>query len=136
MKATISQRFKIQGCTVDIECDCWFIFFCKKVPSNAGNLEWKVQYATLFYEKDKLIPVDGSSVPNFDEGELNAYPEGYRYLGAAQSILGHKVLQGLPMLQNKGSFDMYNAMQLWSQGKDVGRLLGVPGGLKDINGVY
>lgn len=50
----------------------------------------------LFYEKDKVIPVDGHSVPDFDDSELNKYPEGYRYLGAAQSTLGHHILMICP----------------------------------------
>jgi hypothetical protein len=134
MKATITQRFNIHGCAVDVECDCRFIFFCKKIKSDAGNLEWKAQYVKLFYEKDKVIPVDGNSAPDFDERELNVYPEGYRYLGAAQSTLGHKVLYSLPTLQNRAFFDMYDAMETWLQGKDVGLFLGVPEGPTDTNG--
>lgn len=126
MKATITQRFNIQGCSVDIECDCRFQFFCKKIPSKSGSLEWKTQYVKLIYEKDKMIPVDGQSVPKFDEAQLNLYPEGYRYLGLAQSTLGHQVLPGLPILNNKAFFEMYDAINLWLQGDDIGRLLGVP----------
>ena len=78
MKATITQRFQLAGGVADIDCDCRFIFFCKKVPPH-GNFEWKVKYVKLFYEKDKVIPVDGRPIPKFDPVELSRYPEGYRF---------------------------------------------------------
>jgi hypothetical protein len=74
MKATITQRFTIDSIDVDVECDCRFIFWCKK-----ENGEWKVQYNRLFYEKDKLIPVDGKTVPVFGKEQLEKYPVGYTY---------------------------------------------------------
>jgi len=122
MKATITQRFSIEGNAVDVECDCRFIFFCAKFPS----VGWKTQYVKLFYEKDKMIPVDGKSVPEFDKAELKKYPVGYQYLGVAQAMLGHKILDGLPTMDNKAFYTMYEAMDQWLQGKSVGKLLGVP----------
>lgn len=114
MKATITQRFILQGIPVDIECDCRFIFFAK-----IENGEWKAQYVKLFYEKDKMIPVDGKTVPTFPAEELAKYTEGYQYLGAAQNSLGHKILNDLPNANNKGWFDMYSAMADWLQGKEI-----------------
>ena len=46
-------------------------------------------------------------------------------LGAAQSSLGYKVLDSLPTLNNREFFEMYNAMNLWLQGDNVGYALGV-----------
>lgn len=114
MKATITQRFTIQGIPVDIECDCRFIFFAK-----IEDGEWKAQYVKLFYEKDKMIPVNGKDVPTFPQEELDKYTEGYKYLGAAQNSLGHKILNDLPNANNKGWYDMYKAMADWLQGKDI-----------------
>lgn len=130
MKATITQRFIFESdISVDIECDCRFIFFCKKEPtSTSGSTPvWKTQYVKLFYEKDKMIPVDGKTVPTFDKAELKKYPVGYQFLGAAQATLGHMILDDLPTMDNKGFFDMYEAMEQWLQGKAVGKILGVPG---------
>lgn len=71
MKATITQRFTIDGIPCDVDCDNRFIFFCKKI----GN-DWKIQWSKLFYEKDKLVPVDGKTVPQFPKEELSKYTEG------------------------------------------------------------
>lgn len=114
MKATITQRFTLQGIPVDIECDCRFIFFAK-----IEDGEWKAQYVKLFYEKDKMISVNGKDVPHFPQEELDKYTEGYKYLGAAQNSLGHAILKDLPNANNQGWYDMYSAMADWLQGKEI-----------------
>lgn len=114
MKATITQRFTLQGIPVDIDCDCRFIFFCK-----LENNEWKAQYVKLFYEKDKVVPINGKDVPEFSRSELEQYTLGYQYLSAAQHALGHPILNDLPNANNKGFTDMYKAMADWIEGKDI-----------------
>lgn len=128
MKATITQRFDYDGVRFDMECDTRFIFFCHKSPTStsSGRPEWKTQYVKLFYEKDKLVPTDGHTVPKFEKSELEKHPEGYQYLGAAQARLGHKILGGLPTMNNQGFYDLYTAIDDWLQGKDVAKVLGVP----------
>ena len=71
MKATITQRFTIDGIPCDIDADGRFIFFCKMTPQG-----WKTQWVKLFYEKDKVVPVDGKAVPHFPKSELAKYTEG------------------------------------------------------------
>lgn len=116
MKATITQRFVIDGIAIDVECDCRFIFFCKKMGDS-----WKANYVKLFYEKDKVVPVDGQNIPKgvFVKEELDKYTEGYQYLAVAQATLGHPILNDLPNAMNKGFFKMYEIMEDWMQGKDV-----------------
>ena len=116
MKATITQRFSMRGVEIDVECDCRFIFFCRIEDS-----EWKAQYVKLFYEKDRVVPVNGRDVPEgvFVKEELDKYTEGYKYLAVAQNSLGHKILIDLPNAENKGFHDMYASMADWLQGKDV-----------------
>lgn len=114
MKATITQRCTIQDIPVDIDCDCRFIFFCKLEDGN-----WKAQYVRLFYEKDKVVPVDGRTVPEFSKDALAKHTPGYQYLAAAQHALGHEILEGLPDACNEGFFKMYDAMADWLEGKDV-----------------
>ncbi|KAJ5640947.1 hypothetical protein N7528_000572 [Penicillium herquei] len=127
MKATITQRFIIDGITFDVDCDSRFIFFCQKEKSKkTGQLGWKTKYYKVIYEKDRVIPVDGKTVPTFQESELKKYPPGYRYLGAAQATLGHKVLTDLPTFEGEGMFKMYQAMDTWLEGGDIEQLLGVP----------
>lgn len=114
MKATITQRFVMDGIPIDIDCDCRFIFFCKKEDN-----EWKVQYVKLFYEKDKVVPIDGKTVPDFPKEELAKYTPGYQYLAVAQHSLGHPILKALPNANNEGFRGMYTAMADWIQGKEV-----------------
>ena len=126
MKTTITQRFEIDGITFDVDCDNRFIFWCQKEKSKrTGQLGWKIKYYKVFYEKDRIVPVDGKSVPTFDPAELAKYPEGYRYLGAAQATLGHKILLDLPTMNNEGFSKMYQAMDKWLEGGEVEDLLGI-----------
>jgi hypothetical protein len=114
MKATITQRFAMKGIPIDVECDCRFIFFCK-----IEDGEWKAQYVKLFYEKDKVVPVNGKDVPEFPQSELDKYTEGYKYLAVAQNSLGHPILNDLPNAGNKGWYDMYQSMADWLEGKEI-----------------
>lgn len=78
MKATITQRFAdLEGVECDIDCDCRFIFFCKKLADG-----WKAQWVKLFYEKDKVVPIDGKTVPQFPKSELAKYTQGERDSGS------------------------------------------------------
>ena len=101
MKATITQRFTIDGCEVDAESDCRFCFFWVNTRSDApvgrNNGEWKARYVRHWYEKDKLIPVNSSKVPVLDEGKLAEFPSGYRHLAYCQEkTMGVTVLKNMP----------------------------------------
>lgn len=112
MKATITQRFNLDGAEVDAESDCRFCFFWEKQSSG----DWQARFVRHWYEKvstslkktswcvvhsptfqDKLIPVNPSIVPKLDHEKLNGYPSGYRYLAYCQEkTMGVKVLLDLP----------------------------------------
>ncbi|KAI0834531.1 hypothetical protein F5Y06DRAFT_289804 [Hypoxylon sp. FL0890] len=146
MKATITQRFRIGGdramgiepIVFDVDCDSRFHFFCFHDP-DAGA--WKVKYVKLIYEKDKIVPVDGKTPPSFTKEALDRYPEGYKYLGAAQSMLGHDVDVSLPTVQgpehgpaNAMWLDLYNKMGQWLDGaEDID--LSTTSGHKKTNGM-
>ncbi|KAL7625929.1 hypothetical protein AAE478_002698 [Parahypoxylon ruwenzoriense] len=129
MKATITQRFKIGHDTLgtepisfDVDCDCRFHFFCLRDPDTNA---WMVKYVKLIYEKDKLVPIDGKTLPSFSKKILDKYPEGYKYLGAAQSMLGHEVDTSLPTIQgpecgpaNLLWLEMYEKIEQWLDGAE------------------
>jgi hypothetical protein len=116
MKATITHRFTFPESQFDVDCDCRFIFFCERVPGQG----WKAKYVKLFYEKDKVVPVDGCTAPRFEEDELARYPNGYCYLGAAQARLGYDIDVSLPTPFDAKVWDkMYGEMEKWLDGKDV-----------------
>ncbi|KAK7987479.1 Pea pathogenicity protein 2 [Apiospora arundinis] len=130
MKATITQRFQTQasqanvfcpeGAEYDVDCDCRFIFFCVKQDAENGGKEWKAKYVKLFYEKDKVVPVDGNRAPTFAPELLNSFPEGYRHLAAAQSGLGYPVTRCLPTARDHDAWHaMYGKMEQWLAGSDV-----------------
>ncbi|AEO69764.1 uncharacterized protein THITE_114367 [Thermothielavioides terrestris NRRL 8126] len=138
MKATITHRFKFDSATCtasngsdgggvttpllaqpaefDVDCDCRFIFFCEK---DAATGEWKAKYVKLFYEKDKVVPVDGHTAPRFSAEELARIPEGYKYLGAAQARLGYQIDLDLPTAGGELWARMYGEMEKWLDGKRV-----------------
>jgi hypothetical protein len=118
MKATVTQRFRSAdaGPPYDVDCDCRYIFFCKTDPGCNG--EWKVQFVKIIYEKDKLCAVDGKTVPEFAVEELQKYPAGYRYLGAAQARLGHCINTQLATLDEPYWSKMYECMEKWLEGLD------------------
>jgi hypothetical protein len=138
MKATITQRFALPGpgsgsgdtvetVIFDVDCDCRFQFFCLEQPAEypSRRPEWKVRYVKLIYDKDKVVPVDGKTAPTFSRDALRRCPEGYRYLAAAQRMLGHDVDEFLPTIQGpeKGAahclwLDMYEKMGRWLDGND------------------
>ncbi|KAI2470464.1 hypothetical protein F4781DRAFT_173724 [Annulohypoxylon bovei var. microspora] len=130
MKATITQRFRIGGddrtgtepIVFDVDCDCRFHFFCLRDSASGA---WKVKYVKLIYEKDKLVPADGKTSPSFAKEVLDRYPEGYKYLGAAQSMLGHDIDVSLPTTQSPDLgtanglwLELYDKMGQWLDGSE------------------
>lgn len=63
----------------DVDCDCCFIFFVEK--NVLINNEWKMWYVKFFYEKDKVVMVDGFMVLRFSKVEFERILKGYKYLG-------------------------------------------------------
>jgi hypothetical protein len=123
MKATITQRFEIDGCEVDAESDCRFCFFWEK--SSDGH--WAARFVRHWYEKDKLIPVNPAEVPILDSKKLATYPSGYRYLAYCQEEkMGAKVLLDMPghrrendSMWGKKHDDLYRQCKSWVEGQEV-----------------
>lgn len=81
LKATITQRFDLDGCEVDAEADCRFAFFWEKGTDDVTDIpkgEWRARFVRHWYEKDWLKPVNPNKIPKLDEAQLAKYPSGYR----------------------------------------------------------
>jgi hypothetical protein len=123
MKATITQRFTIDGCDVDAESDCRFCFFFEKEADG----RWLARFVRHWYEKDKLIPVDPRRIPKMDDEKLNTFPVGYRYLAYCQEeTMGAKVMRDMPGHRREGSNpcgkkhdQLYIQCKDWVEGKEV-----------------
>lgn len=137
MKVTITQRFIDPSTKIeyDIDCDARFIMYCLKtpVPENAGNPVpgtglgphassggWKIQFVKLIYEKDKVVSVDGKSVPTFSKEELDKYAYAHRYLAAARARQGEHPRTDMPtLIETEQFWNMYHAIDEWLNGHDV-----------------
>ncbi|GME41178.1 probable pathogenesis associated protein Pep2 [Neofusicoccum parvum] len=122
MKATITQRFTIDGAEVDAECDCRFCFFFEKIDGR-----WGARFVRHWYEKDKLIPVNPAKIPVLDEEKLKSYPQGYKCLTYCQeATMGVKVLMDMPGHRrdvgtpNGEKHDvLYRQAKAWVEGKEI-----------------
>ncbi|KAI0480900.1 hypothetical protein GGR56DRAFT_688302 [Xylariaceae sp. FL0804] len=150
MKATITQRFTlppsspgVEPVVFDVDCDSRFQFFCQRTGPPGGG-EWRVKYVKLIYDKDKVVAVDGGrAVPAFAPQALARYPAGYRYLGAAQALLGHDVDARLPTIQSESDpgaanaswLDMYEKAGQWLDGRsDIDLNTGAEGAVAEADG--
>jgi hypothetical protein len=124
MKATITQRFDLDGIEADAESDCRFVFFWSKDISTG---KWGANFVRHFYEKDKLIPVNPNRVPRLNLQKLSEFPVGYRYLGYCQEItMGVKVIKDLPGHRreidtaNRQKHDiLYEQIKAWMDGEKI-----------------
>lgn len=122
MKATITQRFKIDGVEVDAEADCRFCFFFEKVDGR-----WGAQFVRHWYEKDKLLPVIPNQFPEINVEKLNSYPEGYKCLAYCQELtMGVTVLKDMPgHRRHEGTACgqkhdlLYRLAKEWLEGKEI-----------------
>ena len=132
MKATITQRFEIQGCEVDAESDCRFCFFWQKETTGSDGEgmkegEWRARFVRHWYEKDKLIAINPAQVPVLDEERLAAYPTGYRYLAYCQEeTMGVKVMRDMPGHRREAGNvcgrkhdELYWLCKRWVEGEEV-----------------
>jgi hypothetical protein len=92
LKATITQRFEVDGSEFDVEADCRFCFFFEKVDGR-----WGARLVRHWYEKDKMLPTQPGQFPQVDKERLKKYPPGYKYLAYWQeATMGIEVLLDMP----------------------------------------
>ncbi len=110
-KMTISQRAPVHGVMVDVLCTGRFYDFFEK-----RNDRWAIVLRRLFYEKDRMDPVDPSKTVQLDPKILAQFPEGYCHLAYLQSGLGFKVKVDMPGLRGPDADALYALGKKWLAG--------------------
>jgi hypothetical protein len=110
-KMTISQRAPVHGVEVDVLCTGRFYDFFEK-----RNERWAIVLRRLFYEKDRMDPVDPSKTVQLDPKVLDQFPVGYRHLAYLQSSLGFKVKTDMPGLRGPDADALYALGKKWLSG--------------------
>jgi hypothetical protein len=113
-KMTISQRAPVHDVMVDVLCTGRFYDFFEK-----RNDRWAIVLRRLFYEKDRMDPVDPSKTVQLDPKILAQFPEGYRHLAYLQSGLGFKVKTDMPGLRGPDADALYALGKKWLAGGEV-----------------
>src|ERR1700675_2774282 len=93
-KMTISQRALVHDVQVDVLCTGRFYDFFEKRDGR-----WAIVLRRLFYEKDRMDPVDPSKTLTLDAKLLSKFPEGYRHLAYLQSGIGYPIKKDMPGLK-------------------------------------
>jgi hypothetical protein len=113
-KMTISQRARVHEILVDVLCTGRFYDFFEKRTDR-----WGIVLRRLFYEKDRMDPVDLSQTLRLDTKILERFPEGYRHLGYLQSGLGYNVKTDMPGLKGPEAEALYSRGKKWLAGEPL-----------------
>jgi hypothetical protein len=110
-KMTIAQRAPVHGVMCDVLCTGRFYDFLEK-----RNGKWAIVLRRLFYEKDRMDPVDPSATVKLDPKLLAQFPVGYQHLGYLQSSLGFNVKTTMPGLKGPEADALYAHGKNWLAG--------------------
>ncbi len=113
-KMSISQRARVHDVLVDVLCTGRFYDFFEK-----RNDRWGIVLRRLFYEKDRMDPVDPSQTLRLDPKILERFPEGYRHLAYLQSGLGFNVKTDMPGLKGPDADALYARGKKWLDGEPL-----------------
>jgi hypothetical protein len=113
-KMTISQRALVHEVEVDVLCTGRFYDFFEKRADR-----WAIVLRRLFYEKDRMDPVDPSATVKLDPKILAQFPEGYKHLAYLQSSLGFKVKTDMPGLKGPDADALYAKGKKWLNGEAI-----------------
>ena len=113
-KMTISQRAPVEGVLCDVVCTGRFYDFLEKRKSR-----WGLVRRRLFYEKDRLDPVDPAATLELDPALLERFPAGYRHLAYLQTRIGYKVKDDMPGLDGPEADALYARGAAWLKGKPL-----------------
>jgi hypothetical protein len=110
-KVTIHQRAQLDGVPVDVMCMGRFYDFFEKREGR-----WGIVRRQVIYEKDRIDPVDSSTILKLDLQLLNRFPEEYRHLAYVQSKSGFSVNTDLAVLRGPAVEKLYAAGKAWLAG--------------------
>src|SRR5262245_36366868 len=110
-KMTITQRAKVDGVEVDVDCLGRFYDFFEEREG-----EWRIVRRQPIYEKDRMIVLDPAAALALDPALLAEFPVGYRHLGYLQTKAGFDVKRGLPGLKGEAVERLYAEGRAWLEG--------------------
>jgi hypothetical protein len=110
-KMTISQRGPVHDVFVDVVCTGRFYDFLEK-----RNGRWGLVLRRLFYEKDRMDPVDPAAGLTLDKALLERFPVGYRHLAYLQTQIGFTVKTDMPGLKGPEAEALYARGRAWLEG--------------------
>jgi hypothetical protein len=113
-KMTISQRAPVEGVLCDVACIGRFYDFLEKRKGR-----WGLVLRRLFYEKDRLDPIDPAATLKLDQALLDRFPVGYRHLAYLQTKVGYKVKEDMPGLDGPEADALYAWGTAWLKGKPL-----------------
>ena len=113
-RVTISQRAPVEGVLCDVVCTGRFYDFLEKRKGR-----WGLVLRRLFYEQDRLDPVDPAATLKLDPALLDRFPIGYRHLAYLQTRIGYKVKEDLPGLDGPEADALYARGAAWLKGEPL-----------------
>lgn len=110
-RLTIAARETVDGVLCDMFSIGRFYDFFERRDGR-----WAIVERQPTYEKDRCDPVIPGTRPKFDEGLLEQFPPGYRFLGYAQTRNGRNVARNLPGLRGPEIEALYARGERWLAG--------------------
>lgn len=113
-KMSIAQRAPVDGVLCDVLCVGRFYDFLEKRKGR-----WGIVLRRLFYEKDRIDPVDPSQTLKLNPEILKRYPVGYQRLAYLQAGLGFPVKTNMPGLRGADADRLYALGRAWLDQKPM-----------------
>jgi hypothetical protein len=111
-KVSISQRAPVDGVLCDVTCNARFYDFLEQRQGR-----WGIVLRRLFYDKDRIDPLEAGKTVPLDQKLLASFPEGYRHLAYIQTRVGLTVRTDLPSVRGPAVDRVYALGEEWLAGR-------------------